>query len=478
VGLAPRLARQPARPATPERKEEAVRTIAHGYRAHVASKTQSAMVSSGEIWQGVEADLRQHGVRLNNERLSIEQLSSINMRALRKRLVSNGGPLNDMESAFVDRFMQQQFWATHFTSATPHVSSEHGESVSLLSGRRLVELSIPYNTGSTTLFDAIAKRDEDHVFFALECGNAPQKSKSRFGSGVYRVPFESLAASSPGVWGALDDILKAGEDVNIERAFPDFDDEEAFAVGAFVGPEGTRKHNRAEDFADVFTCEHLRAATALSLVTKFRGIQAVIGPLAPENAADPTGPHPLVQSFLASNTSDEFNKLLHTFHRIEMRVPKRFSATEFLHFDAAMLGWLKDPNATTAEPDRQRLQALVAFCSGSPADVERKLGVLCEAGIDVRAIRSDQGGSLLHLLCANDAAASAQQKQDIRSLIPALLAFGLDVNHPDASGASALVHARHDPDMLRVLLAHGAGPQAQVDQPGAGPSASPERQTS
>ena len=411
------------------------------------------MVESGEIWQGIEADLRRKNVLGNDEPLSIERLSSINMQALRNRLVSNGGPLSDAESGFVDRFLQQQFWATHFTSATPHGDSEHGESVALLSGRRLVELRVPYDTRHTPLFDAIAKRDEDHVFFALECGNVPQKPSSRFGSGVYRVPFETLAASSPGAWGALDDLLKVGEDVNVERAFPDFDDEEAFLVGPFIGPEGSRRHSRAEDFADVFTCEHLQAATALSLVTKFRGIQAAIGPLAPENAADPNGPHPMVQSCLASSTGDEFNKLLHTFHRVEIRVPKRFTATDFLHFDAAMLGWLKDPNRASEEPDQQRLRGLVKFCSGSPAHVERKLGMLREAGIDVKEIRSNQGGSLLHLLCESTATSSEKHKQQVRSLIPELLAFGLDVNHPDASGASVLEYARRDADLLDVLLA-------------------------
>jgi hypothetical protein len=469
------------------------------------------MVSSGEIWQGVAADLRRKGVLLNNERLSIERLSTINMQALRARLDSNGGPPNDMESAFVDRFMQQQFWATHFTSATAHVGSEHGESVSLLSGPRLVELGVKYNTSNTTGSDITQKSDNDHVFFALECGNAPQKSTSRFGTGVYRVPFESLAASSPGVWGALDDLLKNGEIMNIELAFPALSEREAYDVGHHIGPAGRRIRDEAASYADVFTCEHLREAAALSLVNKFRCIQADIGGVRPHDnrdsdfsdsdlsdsdlsdsdlsdsdlsdsdahaghgQADPIGLHPMVQSCLASNTSDEFNNLLNTFHRVEIRVPRRLPTTDFVHFDANMLGWIKEPNATAAEPDQERLRALVKFCSGSSANAERKLGVLCEAGIDVRAIRSDQGGSLLHLLCANMATESEQHKQDGRSLIPALLAFGLDVNHVDASGASALEYARRDADLLRVLLEHGADLPSQVDQPGAEYSGSRER---
>ena len=500
VGIAQRLARPPARPATAERQEEAGRTVFRWYRAHVARTTQSAMVGSGEIWQNVEADLRNNQMLANNEPLSIARLSSINMAALRARLVSNGGPLNHTESAFVDRFLQQQFWATHFTSATPHlpsatphIRSEDGESVSLLSGVRLKELGGTYELGNTTDLDISDKSDHDHVFFALECGNVPQKPTSRFGSGVYRVPFERLAASSPGVWGALDDLLKGGESVNVGETFPDLTPREVCDVRGYIGPEAPRDSQRADSYADVFTCEHLLAATALNLVNKFRNIQNGIGGADNDDSSDsdsephaaqaqahdaPASLHPMIQSCLASSTSDEFNTLLHTFHRVEIRVPRRFASTDFVHFDATMLGWLKEPNRASAEPDQERLGALVTFCSGSPANVERKLGMLREAGIDVNEIRSNQSGSLLHLLCANAAHSSAKHKQEVRSLIPALLAFGLDVNHPDASGASVVEYARRDADLLRVLLENGANLPSQGDPPGAELSGSRQRQAS
>ena len=479
VGLAPRFARQPARPASAERQAEAARTIARGYRGHVASKTQSAMVSSGTIWQGVEADLRQRQVLNAGERLTIERLSSINMAALRLRLASFGGPLNGTESAFVERFLQQRFWATHFTTASLLGSSEQSEPVSMLSGRRLIERGIEYSQTNTTLLDKLYKSDQDHVFFALECGDKPQKTSSRFGSNVYRVPFETVAASSPGVWGALDDILTSGEDVDVERAIPSISSaEEAFAVGVLVGSGSQRDQSNADCYRDVFSGEHLREAAALSLVTKFRQLRELLHSMTGADPTDQVTPQPLVDSFLASSTPDEFNTLLHTLHRIEIRVPRRLSTADFVHFDAVMLDWLKEPHATAVEPGADRLQSLVAFCSGTPADAERKLGMLCEAGIDVRAIRSDQGGSLLHLLCANVATASAQHKQAILSLIPALLDFGLAVDHPDANGASPLAYARHDADMLRVLLAQGAELPAQVDEPDAELSGSATRKAS
>ncbi len=180
-------------------RNRAADAIIRGIRAHVANKTTAEMMASGTIWRELQKNLRATGTLGAEDSLTIQRLSSLNLSALRRRL----GTLNEAETRFFDRFTSQRFFATHFTDADLHKASDSGQTLSMLSRRRLIERDIPFDEEHTPEKNVSAKADDDHVFFALECGAQPQTVESIFGDSLYRVPFDAPVFRQT-AWGALD----------------------------------------------------------------------------------------------------------------------------------------------------------------------------------------------------------------------------------------------------------------------------------
>ncbi len=180
-------------------------TIVSGLRRHIATQSFDRMFMAGSIWADYQTVLTDGGLLKDEDTLTIEQLSSINLGALRKRLKH----LDEREKAFLERFLDQDFFATHFTNATLDRPSRAGESMlSIFSRDKLIDRSMAFSEANTTDGDISQKGDSDYVFFALECTTGPSKYASRFGDDVYRVPFDS-SVFQENAWAALDDLLGA-----------------------------------------------------------------------------------------------------------------------------------------------------------------------------------------------------------------------------------------------------------------------------
>jgi|GEM_PF-3983034 len=428
-------------------RNRAADAIIRGMRMHVANKTSAAMMASGMIWREIQKDLRATGTLGADESLTLQRLSSLNLSALRKRL----GTLNEAEIRFFHRFTSQRFFATHFTDADLHRACESGQTLSMLSRKKLLERDIEFNEENTPDEAFATKADDDHVFFALECGAQPQKFQSRFGNSLYRIPFDTPVFRQS-AWGALDDIYltygTGSEGKALKQNFPDIDivnKSVQCAIASAIGPETDRDKGGAAAYADVFTCTDLVAAAGLSLIAKLRKID-----------------DPNVEGLLNSTTPEQFNAVLNTFHRVEIRVPGHCFAKEFEHHRTSLhlRRWEESPDSLLEQPDKNQLKHLVEFCGSDPETVERQLGVLRDAGIDVTRIHGWNGQSLLHLLC--DAACDFPDElaPSVRTLIPSLVKFGLDVNARTDNLRTPLMMALQEAGLASTLIDQGANVNA------------------
>ncbi len=218
------------------------------------------------------------------------------------------------------------------------------------------------------------------------------------------------------------------------------------AIESAVGPGMERDKGSAAAYADVFTCRELVPAAGLSLIAKLRQI------------GDPN-----VEGLLNSTTPEQFNAVLNTFHRVEIRVPRHCFAKDFEHHGNSLRlqRLAANPDSVHEEPDQYQLNDLTQFCSSDPATVERQLGVLRDAGIDVTRIRGQNGESLLHLLC--DAAGSDPDglAPSVRTLIPSLVKFGLDIDAPTDNLQTPLMVAIEDAGLASTLIDQGANVNAR-----------------
>ncbi|WP_423598908.1 ankyrin repeat domain-containing protein [Roseateles sp. MS654] len=434
----------------PDRRDLAADTIIRAMRANTARNITRQMIMSGAIWGAIAADLRNTGRLGFNEPLTIERLSSVNLSALRSRL----GQLDARECAFFDRFTSQRFFATHFTDAQLHGSAGAGDTMALLSRQKLAERNIDFPTQNTTERDIQAKADDGHVFFALECGEQAQKMESRFGGNLYRVPFDSPAFRQQ-AWGALDDLLEVAEQTNVMRRLPHLEYHQEEAIRSMIGPRIPRSANNADAFSDIFTGKDLIAAAGLSLIEKLRGVNHRLG-----------GYDAQVDQLFNASTPQAFNALLGLFHRLEIRVPGHFFTRDFQHTQAATLALMqltRDPDATLNSPTPDKLKAFVTFCRGSTEASLAQLHALHGLGIDAASIRGENGESLLHMLC--DARLrlvdSAPSKNDVLSVIQALVVYGLDIDGRTTAGRTPLMMAMHDAELATALIDLGADVNAR-----------------
>lgn len=439
-------------------RDRAASTITRSMRNHIARKEQTTMIASGSLWTGIAADLHKTGRLDADKPLTTERLSSINLSALRRRL----GPLSVREAAFFARFTQQKFFATHFTNSMLHHQAGAGMTMSLLSRKKLQERGMSFNSANTTELDMNIKADHGHVFFSLECGDTPKKLKSRFGSALYRVPFDAPIFRQA-AWGALDDLLCGEGKPSVEHHFPGMDVAVIGAIKTMAGPEVDRNDNNAAAFPDIFVGKDLIAAAGLSLLAKLRGVDAQLD-AGFGSWSRPLGVDPDVAKLLNSRKPEEFNALLTAFHRIEVRVPGHTFSTDFQHYGSDLLKVIEDRDMLLKRPE-SKLKALVAYSVGSQEEVLRRLHLLQDFGVDVARLKGRNGTSLLHLICMPTSNANGETglpKQSVLPLVPALLAFGLDVNARDAFGNTPLMWATHDPDLAEILIKHGADVNAQT----------------
>lgn len=314
-----------------ELRNRAASTIIQGMRSHTAHKAESQMLRTGEMWKTAPQVLSAAGLTVPQEPLTIERLSSVNLSRLRQRL----GSLSSEEAGLFDRFTQQRFFATHFTNAELDHPSSSGSTMTIFSRQKLEQRQVDFDRDHTFREDIEVKGDDGFVFFALECGDEPQKLHSRFGDTLYRVPFDHPAFQQT-AWGALDDLLVVDDEPHGESArarLPGLSNDEREVMANMYGHAEREYDRKPEAFDDIFSGKDLVAGAALTIIYKLREMNEVIhsqGRSAEPQAGTPV--QPAVEKLLASSSPAELNTLMASLLTPEIRVPVHFFSTSFEKF--------------------------------------------------------------------------------------------------------------------------------------------------
>jgi hypothetical protein len=309
-------------PRKPDIHNAAAAILVRGFRRHIADQAFDHMFLAGSIWVEYQDALTIKGLLKPDEPLTIPRLSSINLSALRKRLA----PLDVPERRFLERFLKQDFVATHFTNASLDQPSKSGENLlSVFSRDKLIAREIGFNQTNTTEGDLSQKGDSDYVFFALECTAQPSKSSSRFGAQVYRVPFDSSVFQDAS-WGALDDLLGA-VDKDAGSHISDLRDLSVMERAGFshISERANRDFLEVEAGNDIFMGKDLLTGAGLTVIGKLRTLHKM------------EGCEKLADELLASGTPEALNAVLNGILRPEIRVPRHFFSRDFEKFTAVDL---------------------------------------------------------------------------------------------------------------------------------------------
>lgn len=451
----------------PHVHNQAAITIARNMRAHIAKKAEKQMLNQGAMWKKCQKALIDAGKLKPGEDLSLAKVSSINMSTLRQKM----GKLTEKEAEFFVRFTQQKFFATHFTDAElDNDASQGGRILAMFSREKLDLAKIEFNRFNTVLDDMAVKADNNVVFFSMECGERPKKLYSRFGKNLYRVSLDSPAFMQVS-WSSLHDLLMGEAKVkHVKRHIPGLSAADAKAINKLVGM-GVRNLASEEGYSDIFAGKDMVPGAALSIILQLRKLQAN---LPSKSGALP----PLIERLLASSTEDEFNGLLNTFFRPEIRVPIHFFSTDFRKFtDKELAKMKKDPayhwqepsalekleNASgsqawknsvqTEDADEAQTVLMQEAIKGDAAKVE----ILLKEGANLEA-RDESGNTALML------AVEAKQFNIMKILVKA----GANLEARDAAGNNALMLAvlANDIRGVEFLINAGANIRARRDVDG------------
>lgn len=303
-----------------EVRSEAANTITRHMRTHIAKEAYKEL-EAGELWTKCKAALVKAGKLQPSENLSAAQLSAMNIRALRQKL----GRLTESEAALYDAFMQQKYFATHFTNQSLDKPSSHGKTLSLFSQDKLKKTGLVF-TNSTGISMFNWSGDNKFVFFALECGEKPKKLESRYyGYTVYRVPFDSPVFQQTS-WGGLDySNVKLRPDRNPKKHFAGINAQEADTIKTLLRRQ-TRDLSQPEGYDDIFVGKDLIEGTALSAISRIRALTETL----PSEAGKLP---PLAERLLASKTDVEIDGLLNGIFRPMIRVPIQMITDAFGKWD-------------------------------------------------------------------------------------------------------------------------------------------------
>ncbi len=145
--------------------------IALVLRSGTAHTTYKRMVHEGQMWDGIDVEFE----HVNDIFSGVREISDRNIANLKHKLAA----LSSQERAFFYRSMTEEFYAVHFTNADI-INPSTGEA-EIYSRKKLIERAISFNETNTTQIDLMRTGADDFVFFSLETGAEPKKTKSRFG---------------------------------------------------------------------------------------------------------------------------------------------------------------------------------------------------------------------------------------------------------------------------------------------------------
>lgn len=194
---------------------------------HKLADDGMSLVPPGHLWTKHLATTDQlwHISRTDNKWISqvdsIDRLSAENISRLRNELLTER-PLNEMERRFLRNFTEQKFYASHFTTADP-VNPETSVA-SLYSRQKLIgKKYIRFNDANSTMSDIKWARNDDYVFFSLECGDIAKKQASTFGSTLMRFNLDQPQFSH--AWLSMNDMYKPRKNTMREH-LPNLDEED------------------------------------------------------------------------------------------------------------------------------------------------------------------------------------------------------------------------------------------------------------
>lgn len=238
---------------------------------------------------------------------SIESLSAANMQRLRSDL----GPLDRSEQQFLDGFVKQKLYGTHFTNTDKKILVKHdqgvGQDVAALHSRQgLIHRGIKFPTQNSMPEDIVRARNDDYVFLALECGADPKKDSSRFGKN--RLRFDLDQPQFDKSWVSLNDMVLPKQN-SLERYVPGLPKSDYARAAANV-----EKYNKP---AYVFARQDMKEGMALSMIEATRG-------MSPEaRKAILEGP--------AGKEADEhrMDQVMNGLFRPELKVPRYLISKDF-----------------------------------------------------------------------------------------------------------------------------------------------------
>ncbi|WP_340609842.1 hypothetical protein [Xenorhabdus bharatensis] len=145
------------------------------YRQSVSIRVNNKMLKKGGVW---------------NNNFSLPGLSKINIKNLKEKVKVDSLTIDEKD--FYQRFLDAKFYAVHATNSPKVIDKE--SNLTLFSRNKLIEKGISFPKKNTTLVDRTWIANDDNVFFSLEVGFAPSKNPrenkgSRFGNTIYKIPF-------------------------------------------------------------------------------------------------------------------------------------------------------------------------------------------------------------------------------------------------------------------------------------------------
>ena len=319
-------------------RNAAASTITQAMRKHVARKAASDMLLNGAMWKNAAQVLVDDGLLKDTHEFTLQRLSAINLSQSRQRL----GRLSEPEAAFFHHFTSQTFFASHFTDANLDIAS----AMSIFSRKKLDRRNIGFDRAHTQKKDIEVKGDDGYVFFSLECGDVVKKLSSRFGKNLYRVPLDTPVLKQV-AWASLDDFLLdgvgGGESARAEMTWLKPEEEEAMSY--VYGHVNRGDYEEAQDFDDIFHGKDLIAGAALSILYKLRATNELIHTrLDSAEPQEDTPLYPAVAKLLRSDTAEEMNRLIRSFHAPEIRVPVHFFSNGFQKFGLQEISAIREWN--------------------------------------------------------------------------------------------------------------------------------------
>ncbi|UVE69348.1 hypothetical protein L2Y90_21680 [Burkholderia pyrrocinia] len=264
-----------------------------------------SLVPPGHLWTKHLATTDQlwHMSHTDNKWISqvdsIDRLSAENISRLRNELLTER-PLNEMEGRFLRNFTEQKFYASHFTTADP-VNPETSVA-SLYSRQKLIgKKDIGFSDANSTMSDIKWARNDDYVFFSLECGDIAKKQTSAFGSTLMRFNIDQPQFSH--AWLSMNDMYKPRKNTMREH-LPNLDEEDYEKAQANVYTYNRSKY--------VFSGRHMIPGVGLSLIHAIRGMSDKAQTM-----------------ILGAESEFDLNKVMNGMFRPELKVPRHLITADF-----------------------------------------------------------------------------------------------------------------------------------------------------